>query len=152
MRVRLFLFIRALLFQHIMRILRRNQTCPLGIRVFLRFCFFFRFFTLLFSACREQQANRCYSYLLQSNKSARTGIILSADAPVSTIFYFYSIPAELYSSISAFTSSPSSSSCFASAGVGASVIRQEASLIFGNAITSRMLSCFAMSMTRRSRP
>lgn len=57
-------------------------------------------------------------------------------------FYFSSVT----------TSSPSSSNCFVSAGVGASVIRQDASLIFGNAITSRILSCFAISITRRSSP
>ena len=47
---------------------------------------------------------------------------------------------------------PSSFSCFSSTRFGASVIRQEASFTFGNAITSRILSCFAISITRRSRP
>ena len=47
---------------------------------------------------------------------------------------------------------PSSSSCFSSTRFGASVIRQDASFTFGNAITSRILSCFAISITRRSRP
>ena len=50
------------------------------------------------------------------------------------------------------TSIPSSSSCFASTGVGASVIRQEASFTFGKAITSRMLSQPPISITTRSRP
>ena len=74
---------------------------------------------------------------------------------VSRISYFILRPVSYVLSeadYSSTTASPSSSSCAASAGVGASVMRQDASLIFGNAITSRMLSCFAMSMTRRSRP
>ena len=60
-----------------------------------------------------------------------------------------------YSSVasaSSHTSMPSSSSCFGSTFSGASVIRSDASFTFGNAITSRMLSCFAISITRRSRP
>ena len=68
-------------------------------------------------------------------------LILSLIHPEEN-FYFSSVT----------TSSPSSSNCFVSAGVGASVIRQDASLIFGNAITSRILSCFAISITRRSSP
>ena len=47
---------------------------------------------------------------------------------------------------------PSSSSCFASTTFGASLIRQDASLILGNAITSRMESSFAISIISRSSP
>lgn len=50
------------------------------------------------------------------------------------------------------TSIPSSSSCFGSTAFGASLIRQDASFTFGNAITSRIESCCAISITRRSRP
>lgn len=49
-------------------------------------------------------------------------------------------------------SNPNSSNCFTSTALGASVIKSEASFTFGNAITSLMLSSFAISMTMRSRP
>lgn len=45
-----------------------------------------------------------------------------------------------------------SSSCFSSTRFGASLIRQEASFTFGNAITSRILSDPVISMIIRSRP
>ena|GEM_PF-3281165 len=48
--------------------------------------------------------------------------------------------------------SPNSSNCFSSTTPGALVIRQEASFTFGNAITSRILSSFAISITIRSSP
>lgn len=45
-----------------------------------------------------------------------------------------------------------SSSCFSSTTFGASVIKQDASLILGNAITSLILSSFAISIIKRSKP
>ena len=59
-----------------------------------------------------------------------------------------------YSSVvsSLAVSSPSSSSCCSLTTLGDSVIRQEASFTFGNAMTSRILSTFAISITRRSSP
>lgn len=65
---------------------------------------------------------------------------------------FFAYSASSFFSSFATTAIPSSSSCFASTCPGASVIRSDASFTFGNAITSRMLSCFAISITRRSRP
>ena len=65
---------------------------------------------------------------------------------------FFTYSASSFFSSFATTAIPSSSSCFASTCPGASVIRSDASFTFGNAITSRMLSCFAISITRRSRP
>ena len=50
------------------------------------------------------------------------------------------------------TKSPNSSSCSFATAVGASVIRSDASFTLGNAITSLMLSSFAISITRRSSP
>lgn len=47
---------------------------------------------------------------------------------------------------------PQFHNCSCATLVGASVIRSDASFTFGNAITSRMLSSFAISITRRSRP
>ena len=57
-----------------------------------------------------------------------------------------------YTRSSSFNASPNSSNCFVSTRFGAAVIRQEASFTFGNAITSRMLSSLAISITRRSSP
>ena len=65
----------------------------------------------------------------------------------SKIYLFYT-----HSFTSFLISIPNSSSCFSSTIFGASVKRQEASFTFGKAITSRMLSSFAISITRRSRP
>ena len=65
---------------------------------------------------------------------------------------FFTYSASSFFSSFATTAIPSSSSCFSSTCPGASVIRSDASFTFGNAITSRMLSCFAISITRRSRP
>src|SRR5471032_1447607 len=50
------------------------------------------------------------------------------------------------------TAIPSSSKDAGFAKLGASVIKQAAAVVFGNAITSRMLSVPVSSITRRSRP
>ena len=46
----------------------------------------------------------------------------------------------------------SSTNCFVSTGLGASVMRSVPLCVLGNAITSRMLCRFSMSITMRSRP
>ena len=84
-----------------------------------------------------------------SNNLTNAGNHLYLTVP-GIVFFTYS--ASSFFSSFATTAIPSSSSCFASTCPGASVIRSDASFTFGNAITSRMLSCFAISITRRSRP
>lgn len=64
---------------------------------------------------------------------------------------FYSV-LSVSSLSSGITEILSSSSCFWSTSEGASIIRQDASLIFGKAMTSRMLSAPTISMITRSRP
>ena len=85
--------------------------------------------------------------LFKIRYSSRNNIYLT----VPCILFFTYSASSFFSSF-ATTAIPSSSSCFASTCPGASVIRSDASFTFGNAITSRMLSCFAISITRRSRP
>ena len=80
------------------------------------------------------------AYLLEAGIDIKSEHILLEDGK----YYF------TFSSV--LISSPSSASCLSSAILGASVIRQEASFTFGNAITSRMLSTLAISITRRSSP
>lgn len=58
----------------------------------------------------------------------------------------------LYASSVSIVSIHSSSNCFASTGPGACVIRHEASLTLGNAITSRILSSPNICITSLSRP
>ena len=64
---------------------------------------------------------------------------------------FYNYSSSVVSSGS-LIASPSSSNCFSSTVPGASVIRQEASFTFGNAITSRMESACTICITIRSKP
>ena len=64
---------------------------------------------------------------------------------------FYNYSSSVVSSGS-LIASPSSSNCFSSTVPGASVIRQEASFTFGNAITSRIESACTICITIRSKP
>ncbi len=61
-------------------------------------------------------------------------------------------PSSINYLFSSLISIPNSTSCLGSTIEGASVIMQDASFTFGNAITSRMLSAPTISMTTRSRP
>ena len=91
-----------------------------------------------------------FSFLSENSNNlinARNNLYLTVPG---ILFFTYS--ASSFFSSFATTAIPSSSSCFASTCPGASVIRSDASFTFGNAITSRMLSCFAISITKRSRP
>ena len=58
----------------------------------------------------------------------------------------------LSSSSTSIVSIDNSSNCFASTAVGASVIKHDASLTLGNAITSRMLSSPVICITSLSSP
>ena len=66
-------------------------------------------------------------------------------------FYLYNYSSSVVSS-GRLMASPSSSNCFSSTVPGASVIRQEASFTFGNAMTSRMESACTICITIRSKP
>ena len=66
--------------------------------------------------------------------------------------YASSVSAAAAFRISSLKQIASSSSCFWSTTLGASVIGQEASFTLGNAITSRMLGALLMSMIILSRP
>ena len=96
--------------------------------------------------CRRTRVVRASKQRICENIGKRSLSLL--DLLLNPSQYFYSSVV----SASSHTSMPSSSSCFGSTGVGASVIRQDASFTFGNAMTSRMLSQPPISITTRSRP
>ncbi len=103
------------------------------------------------SLLKHDSSESCFSFFIlpsfHKEKDAPVSCsILSADFP----YDYTSVPAS--SSSVLITPIPSSSSCFAATSDGASSIISDASFTFGNAMTSRMLSTFAISITRRSSP
>ena len=75
----------------------------------------------------------------------------SSDFPLPLFTHFYAI-LQLLLFCCLFGKFDCSSNCFSSTVPGASVIRQEASFTFGNAITSRIESACTICITIRSKP
>lgn len=93
-----------------------------------------------------------YSSLKHTPHCVLANISVSAKQPQYTLLSKFRLCAIKNYSSTDTISSPSSFNCFSSTVFGASVIRQDASFIFGNAITSRMDSAPTISITIRSRP